>query len=125
LLNLLCKIGYEVKKLVEKTGGIVKFTKQKEQKRPERSNEAGNYLEDYVKKVLNKYGEADTPLTVSGKKKSVGYPDIIFLYKGKVFYIEVKTYNPKNKKSSLRAFYASPPDDEGGISIRINLTNIE
>ncbi|CAB3289181.1 putative Type II site-specific deoxyribonuclease [Methanocaldococcus lauensis] len=79
LIEDLIKVCEEVIEEIKKTNGI----KDKEGKTPNRPNEVGNYIENYVKDVLNKYGYADTPKTQSGSKKSTGYPDIEFWYKGK------------------------------------------
>ncbi len=114
LIETLKNVGYQVKEEVEKTNGI---KAPNNDKLPSRRNEAGNYLENYVKKVLNKFGKAETPFTQSGKRKNVGYPDLVFHYEGKVIYVEIKTYNPKKIESSLRAFYASPPSEKGGFKV--------
>jgi len=77
-----------------------------------RPNEVGNAVEEYVKDELNKLGcKATTPKTKSGRQKSSGYPDITFDYKGRVNYLECKTFNEKDLTSSLRTFYLSPSDD--------------
>jgi hypothetical protein len=48
-------------------------------KRP-RPNEVGNDIEPFVGNALRKIGyKADTPLTLKGKKKTTGYPDIEFV----------------------------------------------
>ena len=46
-----------------------------------------------------------------GKKKSTGYPDIIFFFKEKPYYLECKTYNLENISTTQRSFYFSPSDD--------------
>ena len=50
-------------------------------------------------------------MTASGKRKSTGYPDIEVEILGKPFYIEVKTYNERNKGTTQRSFYISPSND--------------
>ena len=69
----------------------------------QRPNEVGNDIEPYVKQALQKYGySADTPLTISGKKKSTGYPDIEFIDEfGRYNYLECKTYNIESTPKSF------------------------
>jgi hypothetical protein len=44
-----------------------------------RPNEVGNDIEKFVRDALNSKGlNADSPKGTSGKKKSMGYPDILF-----------------------------------------------
>ncbi len=79
-----------------------------------RPNEAGNRIEPFVKKALNRLGfEAGTPQTRGGGRQSSGYPDIeVRGWRGDAsvrFYLECKTYNPANADSTLRSFYLSPP----------------
>lgn len=78
-----------------------------------RPNEVGNDIEPYVKDALQEVGyKTDTPTTKSGKKKSTGYPDIIFWDShNRVSYIECKTYNISNVDTTQRSFYLSPSDD--------------
>ncbi len=78
-----------------------------------RPNEVGNDIEPFVKKALNKYNyKADTPLTISGKKKSTGYPDIEFIDTfNRLNYLECKTFNIDNIDSTQRSFYLSPSND--------------
>lgn len=77
-----------------------------------RPNEVGNYVEPFVKEALNKYYlKAGTPCGKSGKKKSTGYPDILFFYENKPHYLECKTYNLENVSTTQRSFYFSPSED--------------
>ncbi|MCK5832103.1 hypothetical protein KAH81_00365 [bacterium] len=78
-----------------------------------RPNEAGNDIELYVKRVLEDFGlKAEIPTGRSGKKKSTGYPDIIFFDEsGRPNYLECKTFNDKSLDTSFRSFYLSPSDD--------------
>ncbi len=77
-----------------------------------RPNEVGNYVEPFVKEALNKYHlKADTPCGKSGRKKSMGYPDILFFYDNKPHYLECKTYNLDNVSTTQRSFYFSPSED--------------
>ena len=77
-----------------------------------RPNEVGNDIEYYVRKALNDLDlNADIPTGPSGHKKSTGYPDIIFWYKKKPYYLECKTYNKKNINTTQRSFYLSPSDE--------------
>lgn len=77
-----------------------------------RPNEVGNDIEPFVKKALNHCGlKAETPSNLKGRKKSTGYPDIIFWYKDKPYYLECKTYNNKNLETTQRSFYFSPSKD--------------
>ena len=72
-----------------------------------RANEAGNKIEDFVKKALSKNGfTANTPQTSKGKKQPAGYPDILIERpNGEKIYLECKTYNIKSINSTLRTFY--------------------
>lgn len=80
-----------------------------ESKRP---NEVGNYIEDFIKKAMQEYSlNPDTPSGSTGKKKAMGYPDIIFFFKKKPYYLECKTYNLENISTTQRSFYFSPSDD--------------
>jgi hypothetical protein len=77
-----------------------------------RVDEVGNAIEAYVKTALNECGlKADTPAGQSGKKKSTGYPDIIFWHKDKPYYLECKTYSKENMNTTFRSFYLSPSKD--------------
>ena len=80
-----------------------------ESKRP---NEVGNYIEAFAKKVMQQYAlNPDIPAGATGKKKATGYPDIIFFFKNKPYYLECKTYNLENISTTQRSFYFSPSDD--------------
>jgi len=78
-----------------------------------RPNEVGNDIEPYVKKSLLKVGYiANTPMTLTGNRKSSGYPDIEFEDENKIWnYIECKTYNIDNIDTSFRSFYLSPSEN--------------
>jgi hypothetical protein len=80
--------------------------------RASRPNEVGNYCEPHILKAIRNQGfEADIPSTQGGRKKSVGYPDVFARIEGKPFYIEIKSYNAKNKNTTQRSFYLSPSKD--------------
>ncbi|MBI5892923.1 MAG: hypothetical protein HZB79_04625 [Deltaproteobacteria bacterium] len=80
-----------------------------ESKRP---NEVGNYIEAFVKKAMQQYRlRPEVPSGRSGKKKATGYPDIVFFFKDKPYYLECKTYNLENISTTQRSFYFSPSDD--------------
>ena len=78
-----------------------------------RPNEVGNEIEPFVEKALNSLGlKASTPLTAGGRHKSTGYPDLEFKdKKGRVNYLECKTYNKENVATTQRSFYLSPSED--------------
>lgn len=77
-----------------------------------RPNEVGNDIEPYVKKALNSLNlKADVPSCSSGNKKSTGYPDILFWFNEKPYYLECKTYNAENLTTTQRSFYFSPSDE--------------
>ena len=78
-----------------------------------RANEVGNKIEPYLKNALSKIEgfTADTPTNTSGKRISVGYPDIQLNYGNSTCYIECKTYNIKSIDSPMRSFYLSPSED--------------
>ncbi len=75
-----------------------------------RANEVGNYIEPYVKGALKEVGlSAETPVTITGKRQSSGYPDIeITDSYERTTYLECKTYNLRNIGTTQRAFYFSP-----------------
>lgn len=75
-----------------------------------RPNEVGNDVEPYVKQALKAVGlQADTPLTQKQKRQATGYPDIeVIDSNSRVTYLECKTYNLKNIRTTFRAFYFSP-----------------
>ena len=77
-----------------------------------RPNEVGNDIEPYVRNALNFFGlNADIPVGPSGRKKTTGYPDIIFWHKNLPYYLECKTYNIENVATTQRSFYFSPSDE--------------
>ena len=76
----------------------------------DRPNEVGNDIEDFVIQALNSIGVlARKPKAKSGGGKSTGYPDIEIILPSSIkHYIECKTFNIKNKSTSMRSFYVSP-----------------
>lgn len=101
VLSLLRQVALHAGKEVNKTGIL----------RP-RPNEVGNDIEPYVKKALNSLNlNADIPLCSSGNKKTTGYPDILFWFNDKPYYLECKTYNAENLTTTQRSFYFSPSDE--------------
>lgn len=122
VLSILKKIAEEVLSEINKKG----ISRS-------RANEVGNDIESYVKNALNKHNyKANTPKTFSGKKKSMGYPDIEFIDEfNRQNYLECKTYNLNNVDSTQRSFYLSPSDDfkitknahHFGISFEIYVAN--
>ncbi|MEJ5352108.1 MAG: hypothetical protein WHS65_11005 [Melioribacteraceae bacterium] len=78
----------------------------------QRPNEVGNDIEKFVKEAFDeKQLEADRPTSSSGRKKSTGYPDIIFWFNNNPYYLECKTYNIKNISTTQRSFYFSPSNE--------------
>jgi arsenate reductase-like glutaredoxin family protein len=75
-----------------------------------RANEAGNDVEEFVIRQINKTDmRAQRPTNKAGKKQIMGYPDIELKDKnGRAVYLEIKTYNQENIKSNQRTFYFSP-----------------
>ncbi len=101
LLEILKNVASNAGKEINK-GGII---------RP-RANEVGNDIEPYVRDALNNsHLNADIPAGPTGRKKTMGYPDIIFYYNNKPYYLECKTYNLRNIGTSQRSFYFSPSKD--------------
>ena len=101
VLDLLKQAALNAGKEINKTGIL----------RP-RPNEVGNDIEPYVKKALNTLNlSANVPTGPSGNKKSTGYPDIIFWFDKKPYYLECKTYNIENIETTQRSFYFSPSDE--------------
>ena len=101
VLNLLKKSALKAGEEINKSGIL----------RP-RPNEVGNDIELYVRDSLNLFGlKADIPEGPSGNKKATGYPDILFWFKGKPYYLECKTYNIENIETTQRSFYFSPSDE--------------
>jgi len=78
-----------------------------------RPNEAGNHIEPFVVAAFRQVGlKADKPISKSGKRKAVGYPDIqIEDENGRAVYLDCKTYNTLTKDQSFRTFYFSPSGD--------------
>jgi hypothetical protein len=77
-----------------------------------RPNEVGNDIEKYVREALNLVGlKADIPIGPSGHKKATGYPDILFWYNDKPYYLECKTYNVETIETTQRSFYFSHSDE--------------
>lgn len=77
-----------------------------------RANEVGNDIEGFVKSAMEGHNlSSDIPSGASGRKKAMGYPDIIFYYKDKPYYLECKTYNQENIQTTQRSFYFSPSED--------------
>lgn len=77
-----------------------------------RPNEVGNDIEAYVKSALNSLGfNADTPTGPKGRKKSTGYPDILFWFDKNPYYLECKTYNIEIMDTTFRSFYFSPSEE--------------
>jgi len=77
-----------------------------------RPNEVGNDVEPYVRNALNNlHLNADIPAGPKGRKKATGYPDIIFWFQQKPYYLECKTYNIENIETTQRSFYFSPSED--------------
>jgi len=101
ILQQLKKIACEAGRNINKTG-ISRA----------RPNEVGNDIELFVKQAFEKYNiSCDTPSTNNGQKKATGYPDIIFWHNKKPYYLECKTYNIDNLKTTQRTFYLSPSDN--------------
>jgi hypothetical protein len=101
LLDILRKVALAAGREINKYGI--------ESRRP---NEVGNYIEVFVTRALFQYSlEPNIPAGSSGKRKAMGYPDIIFFFKNKPYYLECKTYNLENISTTQRTFYFSPSDD--------------
>lgn len=101
VLELLKKSALTAGKEINKTGIL----------RP-RPNEVGNDIEPYVRNALNSLGlNADIPVGTKGNKKAMGYPDVLFWFNKKPYYLECKTYNIENISTTQRSFYFSPSDE--------------
>ena len=101
VLNLLKQSALNAGNKINKTGIL----------RP-RPNEVGNDIEPYVRNALNLSGlNADIPVGPSGNKKAMGYPDILFWFNKTPYYLECKTYNIENIRTTQRSFYFSPSDE--------------
>ena len=75
-----------------------------------RRNEVGNDMENIVISALNNHNlPAEKSKTAKGK--TAGYPDIKIKAYGSSIYLEVKTFEQKNRETSLRSFYLSPSKD--------------
>jgi len=86
--------------------------------RSRRPNEVGNYIEPYIRAAFNELGiEADIPETQRGRRKAAGYPDIIFYFEGRPNYLECKTYNARNTKTTQRSFFLSPPAERKDFKV--------
>lgn len=85
-----------------------------------RPNEVGNDMEDPVIEQLRRAGlDAIRPKTRKGKGQSMGYPDIEIVTDmvEPAIYLEIKTFNKKNRNTTQRAFYLSPPSSPANAKI--------
>jgi hypothetical protein len=93
--------------------GIAEATRQigREGLDASRPNEVGNYIEKPVASVLTAKGfVAQVPASVSGRRQSTGYPDILLtMPPHPPIYLEVKTYSAASETTTFRSFYFSPP----------------
>ncbi len=75
-----------------------------------RPNEAGNYLEPFVRAALKECGlEARVPHTTAGRAQATGYPDVEITAPVPC-YLELKTYNAATVNTTQRSFYYSPSE---------------
>ena len=75
-----------------------------------RPNEAGNYLEPFVRAALQESGlEARIPHTTKDRAQAVGYPDIE-ITAPLPCYLELKTYSAATVDTTQRSFYYSPSE---------------
>ena len=73
-----------------------------------RPNEAGNYLEPFVRAALKECGvEARIPRTTQNRAQVTGYPDVEITAPTPC-YLELKTYNARTVNTTQRSFYYSP-----------------
>ena len=101
LLDVLKKVALKAGRKINEVG-IIRV----------RANEVGNDIEAFVKSAMQDYElSPDIPTGASGKKKAMGYPDIIFYHSSRPYYLECKTYNLENIGTSQRSFYFSPSED--------------
>ena len=101
ILDILKNVALIAGKMINKEG-IVRA----------RANEVGNDIENFVKSTMQDYNlNPDIPSGASGRKKAMGYPDIIFYHRRKPYYLECKTYNQENIGTTQRSFYFSPSED--------------
>ena len=101
LLDVLRKVALKAGRKINEVG-IIRV----------RANEVGNDIEAFVKSAMQDYElSPDIPTGASGKKKAMGYPDIIFYHSSRPYYLECKTYNLENIGTSQRSFYFSPSED--------------
>ncbi len=80
-----------------------------------RPNEVGNDMEHPVIRQLRSAGlDAEGPKTRDGGRQTVGYPDIEIVtgLVAPAVYLEVKTFNARNKNTTQRSFYLSPPPND-------------
>lgn len=91
-----------------------------------RPNEVGNDMEPYVRNALKELSLlVDTPSTRAGYKKALGYPDLYLEDNhGRPTYLEVKTYNIENIRTSQRSFYFSPPSDRKDLKISVDARHL-
>ena len=73
-----------------------------------RANEAGNYMESFVKTALRDAGlQARTPVNATGEAQATAYPDIE-ISGPTPCYLELKTYSASTANTTQRTFYYSP-----------------
>ena len=75
-----------------------------------RPNEAGNYLEPFVRTALREAGlDARIPRTTEDRAQATGYPDVE-ISDPVACYLELKTYNAVTVNTTQRTFYYSPSE---------------
>lgn len=75
-----------------------------------RANEAGNYMEAFVKAALQEAGfTARTPVASAGGAQTTGYPDLEILGETPC-YLELKTFSAATARTTQRTFYYSPSE---------------
>lgn len=78
-----------------------------------RSNELGNFVEDWVRDKLNQESDfrCERPRTNDGVAQSSGYPDALLTHStnnSQQVYFDVKIFQEKTENSTLRTFYYQP-----------------
>lgn len=91
-------------------------------KKLERANEFGNYVQSIFSKECNKLGIVyETPKDTNGKAKTSGYPDGFIKFNNQLFYLEIKTYAEEAKDQTFRTFFYSPSSNSKIIYDAVHL----
>lgn len=97
-----------LRKKILKAAALAGKRAAKEGLTAERTNEAGNCLERYVRAAFREAGlEARVPVNKTGEAQAAGYPDV-GITGPTPCYLDLKTYGATTANTTQRSFYYSP-----------------